>query len=358
LNGWVYEAHVDGYQAGIYGNPAPASMDFSQVSPAPDQVWIAKYDGRVTTLGLGSLSDSVWASDQRIHQYTNSHGETWGGVVASAGIDNDLIDSQIVIQPGVFRAKAMNFNVISTYDYPGALSTLAAGINNQAQVVGYYEPNDSSVLWGGFFYNGTFAPVGASNGQAFQINNLGHITGYNGDNTSFLDVGGTFTTITAGGIATFAYGLNDNDQVVGEWDDDTNSHAFIYSNGGISSFDYSGDVTETVYTGINGVGHRVGTYVVSDPDTGDSYWHGFVDRNGALGNLDYPGAGYTMLNGINNDDQVTGSSDVCGAFIYDFAVDAFTCPDNLIGEQWNLSDYGQAAGEAGGSSSYLAISFE
>jgi photosystem II stability/assembly factor-like uncharacterized protein len=68
LSGWVYEAHIDGFQAGVYGNPAPASLDFSQALPIPDDMWVARYDNRVTIWGLGALADSPWMTDQRMHQ--------------------------------------------------------------------------------------------------------------------------------------------------------------------------------------------------------------------------------------------------------------------------------------------------
>lgn len=59
LDGWVSEMHTKGYQAGVYANPSPISSDVSKVSPLPDDIWVAKYDNRLTTFGLG-FSDSLW----------------------------------------------------------------------------------------------------------------------------------------------------------------------------------------------------------------------------------------------------------------------------------------------------------
>jgi len=49
----VTEIQADGFLAGVYGSPGNAATDWTSVSPSPDDVWIARANGNVTTLNLG-----------------------------------------------------------------------------------------------------------------------------------------------------------------------------------------------------------------------------------------------------------------------------------------------------------------
>lgn len=70
VGGWDQQMHTVGL-AGVYGNPAPASQDFTKASPIPDDVWVAKYTSppQLTIWALGTLADAPnWTNEQRIHQ--------------------------------------------------------------------------------------------------------------------------------------------------------------------------------------------------------------------------------------------------------------------------------------------------
>jgi hypothetical protein len=70
LSGWVTGLHAHNILAGVYGNQGPMRVDFSQVSPLPDDAWIAAYNKKVTIWGLLGASDgTLWRNDKRIHQY-------------------------------------------------------------------------------------------------------------------------------------------------------------------------------------------------------------------------------------------------------------------------------------------------
>jgi hypothetical protein len=82
VDGWDTEMGLQGYQAGVYGNPLPAANDFSKASTIPNDVWIAKTPTApnppsVTTWGLTPLCDpyssnpcnTLWPSHQRMHQF-------------------------------------------------------------------------------------------------------------------------------------------------------------------------------------------------------------------------------------------------------------------------------------------------
>jgi hypothetical protein len=81
----------------------------------------------------------------------------------------------------------------TTIDYPGATGTVVGGINNSADVAGWYW-NGSGVYQG------------------------------------FTDIGGTLSTLDYPGAAdTFAFEINDSGQVDGNWDDGTlgGEHGFL-----------------------------------------------------------------------------------------------------------------------------------
>jgi photosystem II stability/assembly factor-like uncharacterized protein len=94
VTGWVNQMHSSGSPAGMYGTPQAAANDFVDGGNIlPDDVWITSPTGIDSLWNLGKLPNDLWANDQRIHQYTNSHYETWGGI--QLGIDNDIEDATI-----------------------------------------------------------------------------------------------------------------------------------------------------------------------------------------------------------------------------------------------------------------------
>lgn len=86
LSGWVEEMHTQQNQAGIYGSACTsAASDWASMSHLPDSVWLSawhrsSYDPSVSMFGVPCVSDNLWATHQRIRQYTGGHTETWGGM--------------------------------------------------------------------------------------------------------------------------------------------------------------------------------------------------------------------------------------------------------------------------------------
>src|SRR5205085_9735596 len=81
VTGWVTELRADSFLAGVYGSAASTIRDVSTLGPAlPDVVWIANWNGVEAVFGDPYVSDTLWASHQRVHQYKGGHQETWGGV--------------------------------------------------------------------------------------------------------------------------------------------------------------------------------------------------------------------------------------------------------------------------------------
>lgn len=94
---------------------------------------------------------------------------------------------------------------VSTFDAPGAIRTLAAGINDSGQVVGSYETSGQPIFGvspiHGYEMNGstftTFDGPGALSTIASGINNLGIITGYYYTGTMLHNFVGTPTSMTS-----------------------------------------------------------------------------------------------------------------------------------------------------------------
>src|SRR5262249_1272092 len=79
---WVNELHAQGILAGVYGSAASTIRDLQALTAtasAPDEVWIADWNGNQSVFGNPYVSDTLWTNHQRIHQYQGSHHATWGG---------------------------------------------------------------------------------------------------------------------------------------------------------------------------------------------------------------------------------------------------------------------------------------
>lgn len=271
LSGWVSEIQHNGYIAGVYGNPAPASTwyagdtGYSTVSPSPSDVFIAKQDSRVTIWGLTGLSDTAWAQDQRIHQWGGPHNETWGN--AQLNIDADIEDADVT---GGNGAKSYSFTYTTLQDFPGATNaTTPEGINYSGEIVGYY--GDTTGQHHGYLYNyygGSFTSIDCPNStqtEAYGVNNSGSIVGFYYDSSGaahgFLYQPGFPSGFCTGfdypgATSTYAWGINDDTQISGYYRDSVGGvHGFLYQPGNstpFSSFDYPGASGSTYAYGING----------------------------------------------------------------------------------------------------------
>jgi probable HAF family extracellular repeat protein len=226
---------------------------------------------------------------------------------------------------------------MATYNYttlndPFALpvattGTIGQSINDAGQIVGWYQAGTDPVY--GFLYSGSnyttlsyvlnVAPGSTAtfNTYAFGINDAGHIVGLigGGDNEhGFFYSNGTYTILDnpAGTFApssnfgspvftTIATGINNSDQIVGDYHDINNGdHGFLYSGGKYTTIDDPLGIG-TVVNGINDAGQIVGNY-------GDSsgHQHGFVYIRGNYVTIDDPLGTSTVATGINDAGQIVG----------------------------------------------------
>jgi len=296
--------------------------------------------------------------------------------------------------------------LFSNVDYPGASWTVASGINDSGQIVGYY--NDASGVRHGFLFSaGTYTTIDCtspytSESIAAGVNSSGQIVGFcsapggvngvYGTTRSFLMTGGvlTFLPDVAGsynGASTFAQAINDTGQVVGWYADAClcEAHGFLLNGGTYTTLDVPGFGSTNAY-GINNSGQITGgtqpgfgtggvhgfllsggSYtMIDDPDTGTSsgttadsinssgkiagYYsdgakqHGFLLDGGVFTTVDHPNALGAGVQGINSQGQLVGAYTDLTNVLHGFVT---TTLDASLVSYWPL-DYGSALDLVGG----------
>jgi probable HAF family extracellular repeat protein len=185
----------------------------------------------------------------------------------------------------------------TTIDPPGSTYSVASGINDNGQTVGYYFLNNYfghvyACLYGHGVLTAIDPPGGA---DAMATNAKGRILGDLTDHyigKVFLYHEGKYTKIVPPGINNSqAAGINDRGEIVGN----TQSNGFIYSHGHYSIIHVSGSL-QTLATRINASGHRAD--------------HAFLFSCGTYTTIDFPGSFFTLANGINEQGQIVGQFDM------------------------------------------------
>lgn len=353
LNGWISEVNAKGYLAGVYGSPADAANWNTNLSVLPQDIWVAKHDNRATIWGLNyGLTDSMWNTDQRIHQYQGTHDETWGG--AKLQIDTEVEDAGVI--GGVWK-KAYSFSFTDS-QIGSSYETATTGINNLGQQTGYYFTSSTSNPQG--FVDTPGGPLtvdfpGAGYTLPAAVNDLGQVVGqFFSDQKSYHGFWykgpGNYTQIDYPGVAyTWLTGINDNQQIVGYWQNYYNTAvgAFLYQNG------HFADIKFVPYPpspqAINGDGQIVG-------DVFDTRWHGFLCNRGQCETgqhtlIDYPGSPETHLLNCNNNGQIvgyySGAQNIYYMFLYDENTVTFTPLPTINYYPYGLNDRTQIAGSTG-----------
>ncbi len=183
----------------------------------------------------------------------------------------------------------VSFNSVSRIDVPGAIATLAGGINKAGEIVGMACKTVTCNL------------AYASDAQGFLLDHIG----------------GNFSTINFPGVlGTAATAINDSGEIVGNYlacktDGSRGApctfaqgHGFQLVSGVYTTLDPPGSLATTV-GGVNNSGVIVGTYL-----DGSNKTHGFLFSNGVFSNIDFPGASATEVNGINDQGQIVGSAQI------------------------------------------------
>jgi hypothetical protein len=238
----------------------------------------------------------------------------------------------------------------TTLNYPGAIYTWAAGINNAGEIVGYYQ-NNATQIDGFLLSNGTYTNIsypGAADTTLTGINDSGQITGYTfNPSVGFLYDSQTqsFTKMSYAGQPTYPFGINDAGTVTGyaTVQGGASYSSFVESKSGEAHRIQPPGATATQTFGISNSGIIVGasnsaTYLnfafqdgkyqplqfpwtyaglngISEDGTKTAGWwekksgsapHGFVQSNKTYIVLVPPGAMFSEATGVNDNSNVVG----------------------------------------------------
>ena len=96
LSAWTSKLHTLDYVSGVYSSAGSGikMLDDARVHrpdevTLPDQIWIARWDGKANTK-TDYIRDDGWLPGGRMKQYRGGHNETWGGVTIN--IDSNWLD--------------------------------------------------------------------------------------------------------------------------------------------------------------------------------------------------------------------------------------------------------------------------
>ncbi|HZC36137.1 MAG TPA: DUF3466 family protein, partial [Chthoniobacterales bacterium] len=210
----------------------------------------------------------------------------------------------------------------------GGKLNAACAINDAGQVTGYSQDGNGNLLAFIFSRNAPIASLGtldgAASSEAFGINNSGAVAGDsqsgNQNHRPVLFSNGAVQDLGLGGsnepdALETAYAINDSGQIVGRHGAANNAfHAFLFANGNTTDFGTLGGANgEALAINKNG-------QVVGDSDTGNGAPHAFLFNRSLkdLGTLPgFDNASYAR--GINNSGDIVGESDSADqkrAFLY------------------------------------------
>jgi uncharacterized membrane protein len=209
------------------------------------------------------------------------------------------------------RGFTYDAGVWTTQYVPSSFSTDIYGINNSATLVGSYNDSTFTVVKGIVIANGQLtlvAPPGTTQSEDYGLNNAGDVVGstFAGTTaTGFFDVGGSFTTIAfPDAVGTFPHGINDNGSIVGFYRTVNDTYGgFLDSTSCPECFVPVGlnGAYSTFAYGINNSNLIVG---VTEDASGNK--QGFLLDGTTYTLLDFPGAVNTYAAGVNDRDQIVG----------------------------------------------------
>ena len=232
-------------------------------------------------------------------------------------------------------ATLLNAQTYTQIKVPGAVETEAHGINAFGQIVGSWQ--DASGNTHGFLYNaGTFTTIdypGSEQTTLYAINNAGDIVGDHDASMGFLLKGGVFTTLT-----------NANGWDINNLDLIATGSGFLEPNGIMDPIQFPGSLF-TLSWGINDALEIAGTY--SD----GTRTHGFFyNPAGSYTTVDVPAEADTAGSGINSVGDIVGyyydAVSIQHGFLYDGVnFTKFDVPSSTNDTYaFRINDFGQIVG--------------
>jgi probable HAF family extracellular repeat protein len=361
------------------------TVAFSDGSHAPVVVNIVNGVPAFSTANLSGLTDGPITAT--LHLNNDAAGNSFTDVVASATLDQDTNDHPTVTLTGLTGGNAVEGTAVtatvSSDDLPssgivyaweishdgGTTWTPISGATSnsytpresdevgqlQAQVsftdpAGNNETGTATVLnvvdapptlSVSIYTYTTLNEPGAGATFAQGINDSGQIVGNagTGNQTAFLYSHGIYTALNdplANANGTYAYGINNAGQIVGYYNTPNGRYGFLYSNGIYTTLNdplsQAGTGVNTQAVGINNLGQIVGFY-------GDGNGaHGFLYSNGTYTTLNDP-FGNTYAYGINDLGQIVGPYGPGHGFIYSNGT--FTTLTDPLHGAAGINDLGQ-----------------
>ncbi len=227
-------------------------------------------------------------------------------------------------------ASAQNRYQITRIATPQGANSVALGINNKGEVVGYSFKGED---YQAFLYSSSdqsMTDVGSLGGKlnaACAISDAGRVTGYsqdgNGNLLAFIfsrnQPIASLGTLD-GASTSEAFGINNSGAVAGDSQSGSQNHRpVLFSNGSVQDLGLGGsndpDALETAYA-INDSGQIVGRH-----SAGNNAFHAFLSANGNTTDFGTLGGANGEALAINKNGQVVGDSDTengpAHAFIFD-----------------------------------------
>jgi len=220
----------------------------------------------------------------------------------------------------VAQINTTNFKYV-TFDFPGSLATEGRGINNNGEIVGWYQmpgtcPSSGCVHHGFTLINKVFRTIDLGNKtftEVHGVNDSGDLVGqYMGTDNQLhgflLRHTGTLTTLNApgaiAGVGTSANGVNNSLVVVGT----AGQTGFVWQNGKFTTLDFRqpGLGEDERLNAISNNGFMVGAILRADFFRAWQKFGNDLDIFFRIGGLD------TLAQGVNSRDDIIGSATLGG----------------------------------------------
>lgn len=235
---------------------------------------------------------------------------------AEATLGTSISNNETIVGIYVFHGQDVGYLITPDHRFgpsvavPGALYTLANGVNNAGLVCGtfFMDAAEHGFLFDGSTYT-TFDMPGALHTNLTGVNDAGDFVGFalnGGPATPFVSVGGVVTSFTIpGATEVYAQAINNLGQIAGYYGGSGVEHGFFRDADGTLAYplDYPGAKGTRIH-GLNDGGLMVGDYGTV----------GFEDFAFVLKNrvrfisYDYPDEGehFTIFGGVNNAGVISG----------------------------------------------------
>jgi probable HAF family extracellular repeat protein len=237
----------------------------------------------------------------------------------------------ISLVAGLTLATPVAAQTYTSIDYPGAVKTIATGINSAGTIVGdfCFICKNNERVHGYILNQGAFTQIdfpGSVLTRPLGINDAGDIVGYsrkttNGTDHGFLLSGGTFTAIDfPGATQTHAIGIDTAGEIFGSYCIGGNScygtgskvlrnaHGFRLSGGIFTTIDFPGSIVTELW-GQDSAGQIAGRY-----QDASGVFHAFLLSNGSFTSIDFPGAAETATEWISFVGGINASGDIASTY--------------------------------------------